>query len=116
MRQRRWHVDPVYSEQRTRYSLRFSSVSSKFKNFLGVCKEAWHPGSPGRSVSLYGIDPTVMDLHWALVCVAVLLSVYVRSERSEMDANRDQASRLRHMWLLSIKESNMRQDGRIGLV
>ncbi|XP_047011789.2 fibroblast growth factor 4 [Ictalurus punctatus] len=51
-----------------------------------------------------------MDLHWALVCVAVLLSVYVRSERSEMDANRDQASRLRHMWLLSIKESNMRQD------
>ncbi|TSL54362.1 Fibroblast growth factor 5 [Bagarius yarrelli] len=49
-----------------------------------------------------------MELHWVFVFVAVLLSVCVRSERSEMDAGQDQASRLRHMWLLSMKESQMR--------
>lgn len=47
--------------------------------------------------------------------VAALHSVYVRCERSETDAGQDQASRLRRMWLLSIKESNTRQKGRIGL-
>lgn len=118
MRQRGWHTDPVYSEQRTDYSVRFSSVSSnfKFKNCLGVCKEAWHCGSPGCSVGLYGIDATVMDLRWTHVCVAVLLSVCVRCKRSEMDTDRDQASRFRRMWLLSIKESKMGQKGKIGLV
>ncbi|KAK2849783.1 hypothetical protein Q7C36_008566 [Tachysurus vachellii] len=49
-----------------------------------------------------------MDLHLTLVCVALLLSMCVRSERTKMDAGRDQASRIRHLWLLSIKESQMR--------
>lgn len=41
------------SERRTDYSVRFTSVASNYKTFLGISEEAWHTGSPGCAVGLY---------------------------------------------------------------
>lgn len=99
------------------YWYKDTEVEIMLRKHLGLSfeKEAWHCTSPGCSVDWWGIDASVMDLLWTLVCVVMLLSVCVRCEKSQTDSDQDQASRLRHMWLLSIKESKMRQKGRSGL-
>lgn len=99
------------------YWYKDTEVEITLRKRLGLSfeKEAWHCASPGCSVGLCGIDASVMDLLWTLGCVVMLLGVCVRCEKSQTDSDQDQASRLRHMWLLSIKESKMRQKGRSGL-
>lgn len=57
----------------------------------------------------YGPDAFVMDFHWIILCfMSVTLSFCVSCNCTD-----EEASHLRHMWLLSMRDAKRREKGKI---
>ncbi|KAI4886559.1 hypothetical protein NFI96_027117 [Prochilodus magdalenae] len=58
-----------------------------------------------------GTDAADMDVHWTLTCLPLLLCLCANCNGADTETGLtlDQANRLRHMWLLSIKESKLKE-------
>lgn len=81
---------------------------------LTACQSA----SPGGHIGICGPDASVMDLHWMLLCfISVMLSFCVSCNCTdeETESSGDQASRLRHMWQLSMRDTKIREKGKTSL-
>jgi len=67
-------------------------------------------------MGIYGPDALVMDFHCMLLCfiaVVLLFCVSCNCTDEETHLPGDQAGRLRHMWLLSMRDAKRREKGKI---
>lgn len=79
---------------------------------LTACQSA----SPGGHIGICGPDASVMDFPQMLLCfISVMLSFCVSCNCTdeETESSGDQASRLRHMWQLSMRDAKIREKGKI---
>lgn len=67
-------------------------------------------------MGICGPDTFVMNFHWMLLCfISVIVSFCVSCNCTDEEAETsgDQAGRLRHMWLLSMRDAKRREKGKI---